>query len=91
LVDKISDLAKKKHVTPSQLTLAWLLAQGDDIIPIPGSTKIERVNENLGALDIKLSDEEEREIRQACENAEPQGARYPDAFMQYSFADTPEE
>jgi aryl-alcohol dehydrogenase-like predicted oxidoreductase len=91
LVDKMSQLAKKKGVTPTQLTLAWLLAQGDDIIPIPGSLKIERVKENLGSLHIELSDEEVKEIREACKNAEVHGDRYPGNFVQYLFADTLEE
>ncbi|KAL9084760.1 MAG: hypothetical protein Q9159_005045 [Coniocarpon cinnabarinum] len=77
LVEKIHALAQKKGVTPSQLTLAWLLAQGDDVIPIPGTTQIDRLHENLNALKIKLTKEEEREIRQACENAEIKGERYP--------------
>jgi len=67
------------------------MAQGDDIIPIPGTTKIERVKENLGALDIKLSKEEVQEIRDACEKTGVHGGRYAGAFMDYCFADTPEE
>jgi aryl-alcohol dehydrogenase-like predicted oxidoreductase len=91
LVDTIVALAQKKGVTATQLTLAWLLAQGDDIIPIPGTTKIERLEENLGALQVKLSNEEEAEIRQAIENAEILGGRYPEAFTKALFADTPAE
>jgi hypothetical protein len=91
LVDKILDLAKKKNCTPAQLTIAWLMKQGDDIIPIPGSTNIERVKENLGSLSVQLSKAEEQEIREACENAGVHGARYPDGFVDYCFADTPEE
>lgn len=89
LVDTISELAKKKGVTPAQLTLAWLMAQGDDIFPIPGTTNVARVEENLGALKIKLSSEEEKEIRQACEAAEVHGTRYPEAMAAALFADTP--
>ncbi|GAB7352079.1 hypothetical protein MBLNU459_g2581t1 [Dothideomycetes sp. NU459] len=89
LVDTISALAGKKGVTPAQLTLAWLLAQGDDIFPIPGTTNISRLEENLGALKIKLSADEEKEIRQACEAAEVHGARYPEAMSAALFADTP--
>lgn len=89
LVDKITAIAKKKDCTPSQLTLAWLMAQGDDIIPIPGTTNLQRLEENIGAMKIKLSKEEEQEIRQACENAEVKGARYPEAFAKACFADTP--
>ena len=77
LAHKITALAEKKGVTPTQLTLAWLLAQGDDIVPIPGTTQIDRLHENLGSLKIKLTKDEEQEIRQACENAEVRGDRYP--------------
>lgn len=87
LTDKITEMAKKKNATPTQLTLAWLMAQGDDIIPIPGTTKIARLHENLGALKIQLSKAEEQEIRQACENADVKGDRY--ATMANTFADTP--
>jgi len=89
LVDQITELAAKKNATPSQLTLAWLLAQGDDIFPIPGTTNIQRLEENLAALKIKLSAEEEAEIRKASEAAEPAGARYPEAFAKHCFVDTP--
>jgi aryl-alcohol dehydrogenase-like predicted oxidoreductase len=88
LVDTIKAIADKKGVTPTQLTLAWLMAQGDDIFPIPGTTKIERLQENLDATKIKLSSEEEKEIRQACENAEVHGGRYTEAFAAYCFVDT---
>jgi len=91
LVDVIVALAKEKGVTATQLTLAWLMAQGDDIIPIPGTTKAERLEENLGALQIKLSKEEETKIRKACEDAEIHGTRYPEAFASALFADTPAE
>jgi len=88
LVDSISALAKKKNCTPGQLTLAWLLAQGDDIIPIPGTKKIKYLEENLGALDVKLSASEEKEIRAEVEKTEVHGSRYPEAFMASLFADT---
>ena len=89
LVDKIHALAKKKNATPSQLTLAWLLAQGDDIVPIPGTTRIHRLQENLDSLKITLSSAEEREIRQACENADVSGDRYPEPMMKSLFGNTP--
>ncbi|KAF2705441.1 putative aldo-keto reductase [Pleomassaria siparia CBS 279.74] len=88
LVDKIKAVADKKGVTPSQLTLAWLMAQGDDIFPIPGTTKVERLEENLQSLKIELSEEEEKEIRQACEGAEVAGERYPEAFLDLCYVDT---
>ena len=64
------------------------MAQGNDIVPIPGTTKIERLDENLGALNIKLSSEAEKTISQACENAEVPGARYPEAMAGALFVTT---
>ncbi|KAK5679810.1 hypothetical protein LTS10_007758 [Elasticomyces elasticus] len=89
LVDSITAIAKKRNATSSQMTLAWLLAQGDDIFPIPGTTNLGRLDENLGALKIKLTKEEEHEIRKACQAAEPAGGRYPEGFAASCFADTP--
>lgn len=89
LVDSLIAISKTKGCTPGQLTLAWLLAQGEDIIPIPGTTKIKYLEENLGALKVKLTKEEEHEIRQLVENAEVHGDRYPEMMMGHLFADTP--
>jgi aryl-alcohol dehydrogenase-like predicted oxidoreductase len=71
------------------LTLAWLLAQGEDIIPIPGTKKIKYLEENIGALKVQLTKEEEQEIRNLVEKAEVHGARYPQMMEGYLFADTP--
>lgn len=89
LVDRIARIAKGKGVTPPQLTLAWLLAQGDDIFPIPGTTKAERLVENLASCKVVLSTEELKAVRTEAEQAEIAGGRYPEAFAQASFADTP--
>ncbi|CAO2658756.1 Nn.00g064790.m01.CDS01 [Neocucurbitaria sp. VM-36] len=89
LVDRIKEVAAKKEVTPSQLTLAWLMAQGSDIFPIPGTTKAHRLEENLGSLKVELSKAEEESIRKACEEAEIGGGRYPESFMKSCYADTP--
>lgn len=89
LVETIEKIAKAKNVPSAQLTLAWLLAQGRDIFPIPGTTRVERLEENLGALDITLSPEEEKEIRDACEKAVVHGSRYPASGLKSLFADTP--
>lgn len=89
LVDQLSGIAKKKGVTPTQLVLAWLLAQGEDIFPIPGTTKLNRLKENVGSLTVELSKDEEQEIRKACEAAEVGGGRYPEAFMIHCFGNTP--
>lgn len=89
LVEKIADMAKAKGVTSGQLTLAWLMAQGDDVFPIPGTTRQERLAENIGSLKVQLSKDEEQTIRKASEEAEIGGGRYPDAFMKHCFGDTP--
>ena len=88
LVDKVGELAKAKGVTPGQLVLAFLLAQGEDVIPIPGTSKYKNYDENFAALDVVISDEENAEIRKAIEAAEVQGGRYPDGWESTLFADT---
>lgn len=62
LVNQIVKPAKKKHCTAGQLTLAWLMAQGDDTIPIPGTKKIKYLEENLGALEAKLTEQDNVQI-----------------------------
>ena len=89
LVDKIKAIADKKGVTPGQLTLAWLMRQGEDVIPIPGTKKIKYLEENMGALKVELSDKEDGEIRKTVEEAEITGGRYPEAMSAALFADTP--
>ncbi|KAF5013702.1 hypothetical protein FDECE_301 [Fusarium decemcellulare] len=89
IVDTIAAIAKKKNVAPSQLTLAWLLTNGDDIFPIPGTTRQERLEENLASLEIQLTQQEEKTIREVCEKAVVAGGRYPEAMMGTCFADTP--
>ena len=88
LVDSIKKIADKKGCTAGQLVLAFLLAQGDDIIPIPGTTKVANFDENLGALKLKISEEENREIRKAIQSTEVQGGRYPEAASKALFVDT---
>ena len=89
LVDQINEIAKRKGCTAGQLTLAWLLAQGPDIIPIPGTKKIKYLEENIAALNVKLTSSENAEIRKAVENAEVHGLRYPEQMMGTLFADSP--
>ena len=89
LVETLSTLAKKKGCTTGQLTLAWILAQGPDFIPIPGTTKTKNLEENAAAAQIQLTKQEEAEIRKACENADVAGGRYPEALSGSLFADTP--
>jgi aryl-alcohol dehydrogenase-like predicted oxidoreductase len=91
LVKKFSALADKKGCSTSQLALAWLLKQGDDIIPIPGTKKIKYLEENWGALEVKLTDEDEAEIRKFVETAEIAGGRYLDSMTALTYGDTVEE
>ena len=88
LVDQITTLANKKGCTSGQLTLAWILAQGDDFIPIPGTSKIRNLEENIGAIEIKLTQEEIQEIREACEKADVAGGRSLEQMTAYLFGDS---
>jgi aryl-alcohol dehydrogenase-like predicted oxidoreductase len=81
LVNKIKELATEKNCTPAQLALAWLLAQGESIIPIPGTKKRDRVTENAQAVDIELSNEEKERIEAVMPLNAAAGARYPEALM----------
>jgi len=78
VVDVVRTMASKKKVTPAQIALAWVLAQRPWIVPIPGTTKIHRLEENLGALDLVLTPEDLRQI-DAVREIPVQGARYPEA------------
>ncbi len=76
LVDLLGKLAKERNATPAQIALAWLLAQKPWIVPIPGTTKLPRLEENLGSADISLSGDDLKEINQAISKIEVQGVRY---------------
>jgi aryl-alcohol dehydrogenase-like predicted oxidoreductase len=78
VVDKLTAFARKKNVTPAQIALAWVLAQKPWIVPIPGTTKIHRLEENLKAESLDLTPEDLREIESAFSTIEVQGARYPE-------------
>jgi aryl-alcohol dehydrogenase-like predicted oxidoreductase len=78
LVDLLAAIAARKNVTPAELALAWLLAQKPWIVPIPGTTKLHRLEENLGAASLELSAQDLREITDAASKIEVQGARYPE-------------
>ena len=80
LVDLLRTVAAGMNATPAQVALAWLLAQKPWIVPIPGTTKLSRLDENLGAADIELSPEDLRRIDDAASKIAIQGARYPDAL-----------
>ena len=78
VVDVIGRFAQQKKATPAQIALAWLLAQKPWIVPIPGTTKLHRLEENLGALNVELSPEDLRELETAAAKIPVQGARYPE-------------
>jgi len=75
-VDLVTAVAQRKNVTPAQIALAWILAQKPWFVPIPGTTKLHRLNENLGAAAVELTDEELLEINTASSNIAVQGDRY---------------
>jgi aryl-alcohol dehydrogenase-like predicted oxidoreductase len=78
LVDLLGKIAQQKSATPAQIALAWLLAQKPWVVPIPGTTKLHRLDENLGAAAIELTPDDLREIKSAASKIEVQGARYPE-------------
>ncbi len=80
LVDLLGTIAQEKKATPAQIALAWLLAQKPWIVPIPGTTKLGRLEENLGAVAIELTPGDLRDIEGAAAKITVQGARYPEAF-----------
>lgn len=88
LVETIEKLAGEKGCTPGQLVLAFLMAQGDDIIPIPGTTKEKNFDENMASLNVKISKSDDQKIRKAIEEAEVHGERYPEAFGKALFVTT---
>ncbi|KAF9249340.1 hypothetical protein DTO013E5_8530 [Penicillium roqueforti] len=91
LARQIKIVADRKGCSLSQLALAWLLKQGDDIFPIPGTKRIKYLEDNMGALDVNLTDEEEAEIRALVEKTPVVGSSVPDAFTGMLFRDTKEE
>jgi aryl-alcohol dehydrogenase-like predicted oxidoreductase len=81
LVDLLGRFAQQKKATPAQIALAWLLAQKPWIVPIPGTTKLHRLEENIGAINVKLSPEDLRELETAASKIAVQGARYPEELQ----------
>jgi aryl-alcohol dehydrogenase-like predicted oxidoreductase len=82
LVDLLGEIARRKKATPAQIALAWLLAQKPWIVPIPGTTKLKRLEENIGAAAIELTADDLREIENAASKIKVQGARYPEHLEQ---------
>jgi aryl-alcohol dehydrogenase-like predicted oxidoreductase len=78
LTKLLGSIAERKKATPAQIALAWLLAQKPWIVPIPGTTKILRLRENLGAASLQLTAEDLRELESAASKITVQGARYPE-------------
>jgi aryl-alcohol dehydrogenase-like predicted oxidoreductase len=82
LIDLLGSIAKRKKATPAQIALAWLLAQRPWIVPIPGTTKLHRLDENIGAVTVELTPDDLREIESAASKIKVQGARYPEKLEQ---------
>jgi aryl-alcohol dehydrogenase-like predicted oxidoreductase len=78
VVDLLTSIGKQKEATPAQIALAWLLAQKPWIVPIPGTTKLHRLEENIGAVAIELSSEDLKQIEEAASQIKIEGARYPE-------------
>jgi aryl-alcohol dehydrogenase-like predicted oxidoreductase len=82
LVDLLGTIGKRKNATPAQIALAWLLAQKPWIVPIPGTTKLHRLDENIGAVSVELTPDDLRDIESTASKIEVQGARYPEKLEQ---------
>ncbi len=83
IVEVVRGIAARKNVTPAQIALAWILAQKPWMVPIPGTTKVERLAENLGSVEVELNETDLREIDEATATIEIQGERYPAASMRW--------
>ena len=81
LVKRIEDIAAEKRCTPSQLALAWVLAQGNDIVPIPGTKRRKYLEENVAAMEVRLTAEDLRRIDEVAPKGFAAGARYPEFLM----------
>jgi aryl-alcohol dehydrogenase-like predicted oxidoreductase len=82
LIDLLGSIAEQKQATPAQIAIAWLLAQKPWIVPIPGTTKLHRLDENIGAVSVELTPDDLRDIDDAASKIEVQGARYPEKLEQ---------
>ena len=81
LTERIAALAREKGVTSGQLALAWVLAQGSDVVPIPGTKHLRYLEENLGALEVPLSGDDLRRLDEAAPKGAAAGERYPERAM----------
>ncbi len=82
LVDLLREIAERKKATPAQIELVWLLAQKPWMVPIPGTRKLSRLEENIGAVAVSLSSDDLREIESTASKITVQGARYPEQMEQ---------
>ena len=80
LIDLLKEIGERKNATPAQIALAWLLAQKPWIVPIPGTTKLNRLEENIGAADVELTPDDLHEIDNAAAKITVQGERYPQSM-----------
>jgi aryl-alcohol dehydrogenase-like predicted oxidoreductase len=85
LVDLLNRVATRKQATPAQIALAWLLAQKPWIVPIPGTRRLDRVEENIGAAKVTLTSDDLSEIEEAASAISVQGARLPEAILKFSY------
>jgi aryl-alcohol dehydrogenase-like predicted oxidoreductase len=81
VVDLLKEIAARKSATPAQIAIAWLLARKPWIVPIPGTTKLHRLEENIGATEVELTSDDLREIEVAASQIKVQGARLPEAVL----------
>jgi aryl-alcohol dehydrogenase-like predicted oxidoreductase len=80
LIDLLGSIGKRKNATPAQIALAWLLAQRPWIVPIPGTTKLNRLEENIGAASVELTADDLRDIDAAASKIKVEGTRYPETL-----------
>jgi len=81
-VERVKEIADEKDATAGQLAIAWVMAQGDDVVPIPGTKRVAYLMENLGAVDLVLSDDDLRRLDEAAPVGSAAGTRYPEAQME---------
>ncbi len=87
--ERVNEMATRKGCTPSQLALAWVHHQGNDVCPIPGTTKIENFDQNIGALSVKLTPDEMAELESFASGDGVKGDRYMDGFATWKTSETP--
>jgi aryl-alcohol dehydrogenase-like predicted oxidoreductase len=90
IFERLNEMATRKGCTPSQLALAWVHHQGDDVCPIPGTTKIENFNQNIGALAVKLTPKEMAELESFASEDIVKGDRYSNDIATWKTSETPQ-